>query len=226
MPPLFWNLRIGRGLSRTACPSTLGSQQHNVEAWDRALASAAAVFRACAERGIALAIVNLGGGFPARYVRKTPKLESYGKAILRSLRKHFGNNPAEHHRRAGPRPVGNAAIIEAEVVLIAKRSPEDEVRWVDILDIGKFHGLAETIGEVRPAIRSAPPRIATKPRPASAPSPARPATASTCSTRRRRTRCRCPPAIGYKVLIEAAGAYTASPSLARSSTATRRCGSM
>jgi ornithine decarboxylase len=62
----------------------VGSQQHNVEAWDRALASTAAVFRACAERGIALSIVNLGGGFPARYVRKTPKLESYGKAIFKA----------------------------------------------------------------------------------------------------------------------------------------------
>src|SRR5262249_29333003 len=69
----------------------VGSQQHNVEAWDRALASAAAVFRSCAERGINLAMVNLGGGFPARYVRKTPKLESYGKAIFRALRRHFGN---------------------------------------------------------------------------------------------------------------------------------------
>ena len=44
----------------------VGSQQHNIEAWDRALASTAAVFRACAERGIVLAMVNLGGGFPAR----------------------------------------------------------------------------------------------------------------------------------------------------------------
>src|ERR1700677_4667959 len=69
----------------------VGSQQHNVEASDRALASTAAVFRACAERGITLSIVNLGGGFPARYVRKTPKLESYGKAIFKALRKHFGN---------------------------------------------------------------------------------------------------------------------------------------
>src|SRR5262245_7564985 len=69
----------------------VGSQQHNVEAWDRALASTAAVFRTCAERGINLAMVNLGGGFPAKYLRKTPRLESYGKAIFRSLRKHFGN---------------------------------------------------------------------------------------------------------------------------------------
>ena len=73
----------------------VGSQQHNVEAWDRALASAAAIFRTCAERGIALSTVNLGGGFPAKYVRKTPKLESYGKAIFRSLRRHFGNRIPE-----------------------------------------------------------------------------------------------------------------------------------
>src|SRR5262245_14871144 len=45
----------------------VGSQQHNVEAWDRALASTAAIFRGCAERGIALTMVNLGGGFPAKY---------------------------------------------------------------------------------------------------------------------------------------------------------------
>jgi diaminopimelate decarboxylase len=63
----------------------VGSQQHNVEAWDRALAATAAIFRACAEPGIALSMVNLGGGFPAKYVRKTPKLEAYGKAIFRAL---------------------------------------------------------------------------------------------------------------------------------------------
>ena len=56
--------------------------------------------------------------------------------------------------------VGNAGVIEAEVVLIAKRSPEDELRWV-YLDIGKFHGLAETIDEsIRYPIRTT--RIATR----------------------------------------------------------------
>jgi ornithine decarboxylase len=133
----------------------VGSQQHNVEAWDRALASAAAVFRACAERGISLAMVNLGGGFPAKYIRKTPKLESYGKAIFRSLRRHFGNRIPETIIEPGRGMVGNAGMIEAEVVLIAKRSPDDDTRWV-YLDIGKFHGLAETIDEsIRYPIRTA-----------------------------------------------------------------------
>jgi ornithine decarboxylase len=125
----------------------VGSQQHNVEAWDRALASTAAIFRTCAERGINLAMVNLGGGFPAKYVRRTPKLESYGKAIFRALRKHFGNSIPETIVEPGRALVGNAGIIEAEVVLIARRSPEDELRWV-YLDIGKFNGLAETIDEM------------------------------------------------------------------------------
>ena len=152
-----------RGLVPYGVSFHVGSQQHNIEAWDRALASAAAVFRGCAERGIVLAMVNLGGGFPARYVRKTPKLESYGKAIFRSLRKHFGNAIPETIVEPGRGLVGNAGVIEAEVVLIAKRSPEDEVRWV-YLDIGKFHGLAETIGElIRYPIRTAKDRDETVP---------------------------------------------------------------
>jgi ornithine decarboxylase len=183
----------------------VGSQQHNVEAWDRALASTAAVFRACAERGIVLAIVNLGGGFPARYVRKTPKLESYGKAIFRSLRKHFGNNLPNTFVEPGRGLVGNAGVIEAEVVLIAKRSPEDEVRWV-YLDIGKFHGLAETIGEsIRYPIRTTKDRDETVPCIIAGP------TCDSVDVLYEKTPYPLPVslAIGDKVLIEAAGAYTA-----------------
>jgi ornithine decarboxylase len=182
----------------------VGSQQHNVEAWDRALASTAAVFRACAERGISLSIVNLGGGFPARYVRKTPKLESYGRAIFRALRKHFGNNLPNTYVEPGRGLVGNAGVIEAEVVLIAKRSPEDEVRWV-YLDIGKFHGLAETIGEsIRYPMRTIKDRDETAPCIVAGP------TCDSVDVLYEKTPYPLPVslAIGDKVLIEAAGAYT------------------
>jgi ornithine decarboxylase len=182
----------------------VGSQQHNVEAWDRALASAASVFRGCAERGIALAMVNLGGGFPAKYIRKTPKLESYGRAIFRSLRKHFGNAIPETIVEPGRGLVGNAGLIEAEVVLIAKRSPEDEVRWV-YLDIGKFHGLAETIGEsIRYPIRTPRDRDETAPCIIAGP------TCDSVDVLYEKTPYPLPVslAIGDKVIIEAAGAYT------------------
>jgi ornithine decarboxylase len=183
----------------------VGSQQHNVEAWDRALASAAAIFRGCAERGINLAMVNLGGGFPARYVRKTPKLESYGKAIFRALRRHFGNAIPETIVEPGRGLVGNAGVIEAEVVLIAKRSPEDEVRWV-YLDIGKFHGLAETIDEsIRYPIRTTHDRDETAPCVIAGP------TCDSVDVLYQKNPYLLPVslAIGDKVLIEAAGAYTA-----------------
>jgi ornithine decarboxylase len=80
---------------------------------------------------------------------------TYGRSIFRALRKHFGNQIPETIIEPGRGMVGNAGIIEAEVVLISKKSDEDEVRWV-YLDIGKFGGLAETMDEsIRYAIRTA-----------------------------------------------------------------------
>ena len=109
------------GLTAYGLSFHVGSQQHNVEAWDRALASAAGVFKSCAERGINLSMVNLGGGFPAKYLRKVPKLESYGKAIFKALRKHFGNNLPNTIVEPGRGLVGNAGLIEAEAVAFVER---------------------------------------------------------------------------------------------------------
>ena len=193
-----------RGLVPHGISFHVGSQQHNIEAWDRALASTASIFRGCAERGITLNMVNLGGGFPAKYLRKTPKLESYGKAIFRALRRHFGNAIPETIIEPGRGLVGNAGVIEAEVVLIARRSPEDEVRWV-YLDIGKFHGLAETIDEsIRYPIRT--PRDRDEMTPCIIAGP----TCDSVDVLYEKNPYPLPIslAIGDKVLIEATGAYT------------------
>ena len=133
----------------------VGSQQRNTEAWDVALASASAVFRDCAERGIHLSMVNLGGGFPTKYLKNVPAVEAYGESIFQALSKHFGNRIPETIIEPGRGMVGNAGIIESEVVLISKKSrDEDEARWV-YLDIGKFGGLAETMDEsIRYPIRT------------------------------------------------------------------------
>src|SRR5882672_11017492 len=132
----------------------VGSQQRNPHAWDRALASAAAVFRECGERGLALSMVNLGGGFPTKYLKNVPTVKTYGSAIFRALRRHFGNAIPETIIEPGRGMVGNAGVIEAEVVLVSKKSENDDVRWV-YLDIGKFGGLAETMDEsIRYPIRT------------------------------------------------------------------------
>ena len=132
----------------------VGSQQRNQHAWDRALASAASVFKECGERGINLAMVNLGGGFPTKYLKNVPSVKTYGSAIFKALRKHFGNQIPETIIEPGRGMVGNAGLIETEVVLVSKKSEEDDVRWV-YLDIGKFGGLAETMDEsIRYPIRT------------------------------------------------------------------------
>jgi ornithine decarboxylase len=134
------------GLEAHGVSFHVGSQQRRTQAWDQALKTAAAVFRACAERGIALSMVNLGGGFPTKYVRDVPPVETYGRSIFRALRKHFGNAIPETIIEPGRGMVGDAGIIKAEVVLIARKQANDPLRWV-YLDIGKFGGLAETMDE-------------------------------------------------------------------------------
>ena len=159
----------------------VGSQQRNQHAWDRALASAAAVFKECGERGMNLAMVNLGGGFPTKYLKNVPTVKTYGNAIFKALRKHFGNRIPETIIEPGRGMVGNAGVIEAEVVLVSKKSEEDDVRWV-YLDIGKFGGLAETMDEsIRYPIKT--PRDGDAHRRLAC-SPVRPATRPTCCTRR------------------------------------------
>ncbi len=125
----------------------VGSQQPNPKSWDRALKASAAIFRDLAERGIGLQMVNLGGGFPAKYLKDMPAVKTYGQAIFRALRKHFGNRIPETIIEPGRGLVGNAGVIEAEVVLISRKSDDDPLRWV-YLDIGKFNGLAETMDEM------------------------------------------------------------------------------
>jgi len=122
----------------------VGSQQPNPRMWDRALKTSAAIFRDLAERGVQLAMINLGGGFPTRYLKDVPTIKTYGQTIFRALRRHFGNRIPETIIEPGRGMVGNAGVIEAEVVLISKKSDEDKSRWV-YLDIGKFNGLAETM---------------------------------------------------------------------------------
>jgi ornithine decarboxylase len=89
-----------------------------------------------------------------RPIKTVPSLKTYGSTIFKALRKHFGNRIPENIIEPGRGMVGNAGVIEAEVVLVSKKSAEDDLRWV-YLDIGKFGGLAETMDEsIRYPIRT------------------------------------------------------------------------
>jgi ornithine decarboxylase len=132
----------------------VGSQQPDLDAWDRALADASWTFKQLRRKRIRLAMVNLGGGFPTRYLKDVPSVDEYGQAIFGALRRHFGNRIPETIIEPGRGMVGDAGVIKTEVVLISRKSADDPTRWV-YLDIGKFGGLAETMDEaIRYPIRT------------------------------------------------------------------------
>lgn len=192
------------GLQAYGVSFHVGSQQKNVNAWDQALSSAAGIFRECAERGIALSMVNLGGGFPTRYLQDVPSAQAYGEAIFDALRRHFGNALPETIMEPGRGMVGNAGLIETEVVLISKKAETDTMRWV-FLDIGKFGGLAETMDEaIRYPLRT--PRDGDDTAPCVLAGP----TCDSADVLYEKTPVELPLSlsIGDKILIEACGAYT------------------
>jgi ornithine decarboxylase len=192
------------GLTAMGLSFHVGSQQRNPRMWDGALKEAAAIFRDLGERGINLQMVNLGGGFPTKYVKNVPAVKVYAQAILHSLRRHFGNHIPETIIEPGRGMVGNAGVIEAEVVLIARKSAGDTVKWI-YLDIGKFNGLAETMDEmIRYPIKTAFDGSALEPCVIAGP------TCDSVDVLYEREPYLLPVSleIGSKVLIEGTGAYT------------------
>ena len=124
----------------------VGSQQTGTLAHELAVAQVAMLFTDLQSAGISLKMVNLGGGFPIRYQEDVPESERFGTAIMRAMTAHFGNDLPELLMEPGRAMVGNAGVVAAEVVLVCRRMPDDERRWV-YLDIGRFGGLVETEGE-------------------------------------------------------------------------------
>jgi ornithine decarboxylase len=124
----------------------VGSQQTGTAAYELAIAEVAMLFTDLKAAGIELKMLNLGGGFPIRYQDDVPDVENFGDAIMNAMVQHFGNDLPDMLIEPGRAMVGNAGVVAAEVVLICRRMPEDERRWV-YLDIGRYGGLAETEGE-------------------------------------------------------------------------------
>jgi ornithine decarboxylase len=135
-----------RGLDACGLSFHVGSQQTALKAWDKAVGAAAKLFRRLREDGLDLRLLNLGGGFPARYRADVPAAEACADAVMKAVTRHFGNDLPDMIVEPGRALAGAAGVIQAEVVLIARKDYADRKRWV-YLDIGKFGGLAETMDE-------------------------------------------------------------------------------
>jgi ornithine decarboxylase len=133
----------------------VGSQQRDLGAWDEALEVVAGVFEQSAELGAHPSFVNLGGGFPGSYREQSPGIAEYGTAVRVAMSRWFPDGLPEVMVEPGRYLVADAGVLRSEVVLVSRRSVEDQERWV-YLDCGKFHGLAETMDEaIRYRLRTA-----------------------------------------------------------------------
>lgn len=124
----------------------VGSQQTRLDQWDIVLAQTAHLFDSLKKEGVHLQMVNIGGGLPARYRETVAPVRAYAAAITKAFKKNFGSALPRIIIEPGRSLVGDSGVLEAEVVLISKKSYDEDVRWV-YLDIGKFGGLAETHDE-------------------------------------------------------------------------------
>jgi ornithine decarboxylase len=124
----------------------VGSQQRLPAAWLPALEQVGQVFDHLRSQGIAPELVNLGGGFPGHYANDVPALDAYARVISAALRRCVGDDLPRVIVEPGRYMVADAGVLQSEVVLVSRRSLEDDCRWV-YLDCGVYTGLTETIGE-------------------------------------------------------------------------------
>ena len=136
----------GLGLVPHGLSFHVGSQQTGAAAYEMAIAEVAMLFTDLKAQGVELKMLNLGGGFPIRYLEDVPETDAFGSTIMDAMVKHFGNDLPEMLIEPGRSMVGNAGVVASEVVLVCRRMEADPRRWV-YLDIGRYGGLAETEGE-------------------------------------------------------------------------------
>jgi len=135
-----------QGLRPVGVSFHVGSQQTDPQAWRSAIIQAAWIFRTCAHRGLALELLNLGGGLPAHCRAPVPPLSAYAEAIETTLVAEFGGSQPHILIEPGRYLVGDAGLLRTEILLISPRSPHGSERWI-YLDAGLYNGLGETLDE-------------------------------------------------------------------------------
>ena len=134
------------GLAPLGVSFHVGSQQKMPSRWEVGIRLAAQIFDRLEKQGIRLRLLNIGGGFPARYRDPVRDVSDYGGVIRKALKRQFGERQLQVIAEPGRSITGDAGCILSEVILVAETSREEGRRWI-FLDIGKFGGLPETYQE-------------------------------------------------------------------------------
>lgn len=133
-----------KGLNPIGLSFHVGSQNYNPENWRTAIREVSIVFEEAKQFGVEMKMINTGGGMPVRYVRDIPSIKKIAKVINEAVEEYLGNDITVIVE-PGRSMVGNAGVMISRVILRSKKGDEN---WL-YLDAGVFHGLTETIQNIR-----------------------------------------------------------------------------
>lgn len=117
----------------------VGSQCTTTQSFRRAITVMGRLMRRLSQSGITLEMINVSGGFPARYVDPVPSIEEIGASIAESLREQLPYEPHVIAAEPGRYLVAESSVLAATVIGREIRAGEN---WL-YLDVGAYHGLLE-----------------------------------------------------------------------------------
>jgi ornithine decarboxylase len=135
-------MRLARSLGLRPYGITfhVGSQCTSASAWVPAIASAGRLMRDLLSDGIEIEMLDIGGGFPARYGVAVPDIGQIGALVDRALNEVLPYVPTLVAAEPGRHLVAEAAVLVSTVLGREVRAGEE---WL-YLDVGAYNGLMET----------------------------------------------------------------------------------
>lgn len=133
-----------RGLVPEGIFFHVGSQCTLAATWARAIEKSWSVWQRAGAQGLRLRLLNVGGGFPATYLKPVPPVAEIARVINESVSALFPED-TEVAVAPGRGLVAEAGVLAASVVARAARGSE---QWL-YLDVGLFNGLMEVVGGIK-----------------------------------------------------------------------------
>jgi ornithine decarboxylase len=118
----------------------VGSQCTAPNAWRQAIAAVGRLLARLQDDDVELEMLNLSGGFPARYVEQVPPIETIAETISSALEDLMPYIPPHLAAEPGRYLVAESAVLVASVLGREVRAGEN---WL-YLDVGAYNGLIET----------------------------------------------------------------------------------
>jgi ornithine decarboxylase len=128
------------GLKPIGITFHVGSQSENPVTWENAIERTGVVIKLLKAAGFEIEMLDIGGGFPSKYVDETINFSTLAKTINNALSKHIPKN-ISLIAEPGRYIVADAAVMLTTVIGRLNRSGQN---WL-YLDVGVFQGLMESL---------------------------------------------------------------------------------